>query len=116
MTFYSLDEETDVELGVEPLPQYSEKGFIEIEILHVSASRRDVWRYEVEEIELDLSSSVFWIQEGVGIEFWCDSYLDLDLPGKYRIEGIHGEYYRGDWSAGEDDDEEWFFDKVMRIE
>lgn len=114
-TFLEIDDDQEKDMP-DRLPRYGERGYLEIEILHVSASKYDVYRYEVEEIEADLSSSVFWIQEGVGFQYWACSYLDLDLPGKYRIEGINGVYHRGDWSYGEDDDEEWFFDCVIRIE
>lgn len=106
----------DINAEEEDFPSYKDKGYLEIEILHVSASKYDVYRYEVEEIEADLSSSVYWIAEGVGLTYWVNSYLDLELPGKYRIEGIHGHYHRGDWSSGEDDDEEWYFDRVIRID
>lgn len=96
-------------------PRYSKRGWIEFELLHVNQNPRYGYRYDIEIIDADLDSSVFWIQEGIGFDYFIDSYIDLQLPGKYRIEGIYGEYYRGDWGY-DDDDEDWFFRKVVRME
>ena len=30
----------------------------------------------------------------------------------YVVEGVYGVYHKGDWFWGEDDDEDWYFDKV----
>ena len=67
-----------------------------------------VYRHESEVLDYDSDSSIFWIQEGVGFDYWFDSYCDfpeyLD-EGFFVIEGITGEYIRGE--GGWDDDEEW---------
>lgn len=96
-------------------PKYSKRGYLEFEITRVIPIA-DWYQYEVEEIEADVASSVYWICEGMGLEYWVNAYIDLELPGKYRVEGITGTYHKGDYWAGEDDDEDWDFERVIRIE
>ena len=63
----------------------------------------------------DGNSSVYWMHEGVGIEYAITDILQLDieLDGVYVLEGIYGQYFRGDgWTT--DDDEEWYFDFMRR--
>lgn len=98
------------------LPGYGVPGFIEFEILHTDPIQGPGYKYEIEVLKADLSSSVYWIQEGVGFDGFIDDHVDLELPGKYRIEGITGKYYRGYNQYGEDDYEEWDFERILRIE
>lgn len=61
----------------------------------------------------DSDGSVFWINEGVGIDWWLEQHdiPEIQASGWYVIEGITGEYIRGDgWST--DDDEEWEYKSV----
>lgn len=86
-------------------PSYNKPGRL---LVKLDASDSIVYRYDVEVVDYDDDSSVFWINEGVGFEFWFDQYVDLELvePGWFVFEGIVGEYIRGDgWHT--DDDEEW---------
>lgn len=101
------------------MPHRSKKGWIEFEIYHVYVNPISYVKYELDVIDADLDSAVAWINEGVGIDYFINEYIDLALPGKYRVEGVTCEYYRGyrsDYFFGEDDDEEYFFERVMRIE
>ncbi len=73
--------------------------------------RPSVYRFSTEVLDHDSNSSVFWINEGVGFDFWLDSVDELEKPGVYVIEGITGDYIRGDgWTF--DDDEEWDWQSV----
>lgn len=95
------------------LPRYKDPGRILVEIYSVSSEHRPIYRYELEVLDYDSDSSVFWIQEGVGFAWWFDKYVDLDSPGFYVIEGITGTYYKGTWGF-DDDDEEWEFTLCRR--
>jgi len=90
-----------------PLPRYSDPGWLLVEIF--SCTDCGVYRYDIEVLGYDNESSVMWINEGVGFDYWMDQYVDLEEPGVYLIQGITGTYFRGDgWST--DDDEEWDFE------
>lgn len=93
--------------GYEP-PSYSTPGRILVEIRAVSSWRHPCYRYEVEVLYYDAETSVFWINEGAGFEYWFDTYVDLELPGTYVFEGVTGEW------GHTDDDEEWYFDVCRR--
>lgn len=72
----------------------------------------DPWKYEVH--ASDDETSVFWIGEGVGFDYWLDSYCEFKAPGLYLIENVRGEWIRGDgWTT--DDDEEWECDAPRAI-
>lgn len=87
-------------------PPYGVPGRMLIHIDSVSCEPAPIFRYSAELIDYDPHSSVFWLLEGIGIEYFLDSYVDLEDPGYYVFEGVVGEYYRGDgWTT--DDDEEW---------
>lgn len=93
-------------------PSYKDKGYILVEIIRVSTNPDEIYRYELEVISY--SGSAFWIQEGEGFDYWINEYIDLELPGFYVIEDVHGYYHRGNWSWGEDDDVDWYFGNVRR--
>lgn len=108
LTFIT-EEDQDYEL-----PSYGDPGRIFVHIITVSGNT-DNWsnRYDVELIDYDGDSCVFWIQEGVGIDYWLDQCCDFEHPGFYVIEGIKGEYIRGDgWMT--DDDEDWDFERIRK--
>lgn len=94
-------------------PSYSTPGWMLVEVCRVAREPRPLYRYEVEVLAYDCDSSVFWINEGVGFDWWIDENVDLELPGFYVIEGITGTYYRGTWGV-DDDDEEWEFELCRR--
>ncbi|MGI9492968.1 MAG: hypothetical protein ACR2QF_11275 [Geminicoccaceae bacterium] len=108
MTFVPTEPEDDINW-----PKYSDEGFIVVEILGPCETGVYNWEYEVQ--EYDELSCVLYINEGTGFEWWLDNHCEFPGPGKYRIEGIKGEYIRGDRSYGEDDDEHWEFGKIIRL-
>jgi hypothetical protein len=63
---------------------------------------------EVDDIEYDDSTCVFWIEVGVSIEYWIKEYCDIKQSGKYRISGITGDAYRCSW--------EYEYEKIERID
>lgn len=86
-------------------PSYKTPGRILVRYLGPNGGR--VYRHELEVLDYDADSSVFWISEGVGFDHWLDD-CDFPEPGVYVVEGITGEYIRGDgWHT--DDYEEWDF-------
>lgn len=94
-------------------PKYSDAGFIIVNILGPSDTGVYNWEYEIE--EYDSGSCVLYISEGTSFEWWLDEYCEFPGPGRYKIEGIKGQYHRGDWSYGEDDDETWEFGKIVLL-
>lgn len=95
------------------LPSYNQPGWILFELYYIDPFYRGPRYYSIDVLDADISSCVFWINEGMGIKYWIECYLDLELPGFYVVEGITGEYIQGDgWTT--DDDEEWDFLRCRR--
>jgi hypothetical protein len=97
-------------------PSIKKLGRILVEICGPCATPSYKWEYEV--IDCDSDSSVFWINEGVGFEYWLDQHVDFGGPGVYVVQGISGSWIRGDgWTT--EDDEEWEFTSLrpaLRVE
>lgn len=112
MTDFTIYDDTGEEDGdwEEDIPAYSEPGRI---LFWLQPTPLDSYQYEIEVLDFD-HSSVWHIEQGVGFRYWIDGHVDLELEGYYVIEGITGQYHRGDWSAGEDDDETWDFKSCRR--
>lgn len=91
------------------LPSIKSPGFILVHVL--GPGETGVYRFETK--VLDHSESTFWINEGVGFDYWFDEYIDneFDTPGYYVIEGVRGHWIRGD-GYSTDDDEDWEFASV----
>lgn len=90
------------------LPKYSTPGRI---LFRAEPEPTGPYRYDIEVLGYDAETSVFWLNEGQGIEYWIDSCIDLFVPGAYVIEGVTGYYSRGDgWTN--DDDEDWEYDSI----
>lgn len=110
--------EAPEEEGEPDFPSYRDPGRVFFEIQHVYRcnSKPFSWRrYEIEVIDHDGDSSVYWLNEGMGVEYWLQGLIDLDEPGFYVVEGVTGEYIRGDgWTT--DDDEEWYFEFIRRAD
>lgn len=99
------------------LPKYSDPGRILVRIDHVytDKDRPHGWvRYELEVLDYDSDSSVCWIQEGVGFDDWLNDHCDFPKKGLYVVEGITGTYHRGNWSWGDDDSEDWEFERIRK--
>lgn len=90
------------------LPKYSDPDRI---LVLVSGTLVD----EMEVIWHDSSASTFWIKENTGCDYWMREAFrprDFGAPGYWVIEGITGEYIKGEW--GFTDDEEEFEYKSIR--
>jgi hypothetical protein len=97
------------------LPRYSDEGRILFEISHVYRSPSDHERYEIEVLDYDSNSSIHWLNEGLGADYWLKEILELDESGFYVVEGVTGCYIRGDgWTT--DDDEEWGLRFIRRAD
>ncbi len=91
------------------LPKYSDIGRALVRVTNDGGSFGK-FSYEV----IDSDGCTFWINEGVGFDYWLEHEVVFDSPGVYLIEGIVGHYYRGTWGF-DDDDETWEFKSVTRI-
>lgn len=94
-------------------PDYKTPGRI---LVRIGPSETKVYNHEYDVLDYDGDSSVFWINEGQGFDYWLDN-VDFPAPeGVFVIEGITGEYIRGrGWLNGEvceEDDEEFEFKAV----
>lgn len=102
-----IEDETEQEFDY---PSYKDEGRILFEVYHVYRCEDNPIRnkfYEIEVFDYDLDSSVFWLQEGMGVDYFLEElYLEIEETGFYVLEDITGSYIRGDgWTI--DDDEEW---------
>ena len=110
MTEPNQDDPVTLEDAEDDLPRYDEVGRILVNIIDLNPCGMCKHEYEV----LDYDNCVFWINEGVGLEYWLDEYCEFISTGFYVIEGIKGECIRGDWTCGEDDNEVWEFKKIRQ--
>ena len=93
-------------------PKYSDEGRILVRYYGPNAGT--VYRHEIDVLDYDGDSSLMWVNEGMGFDYFLDEYIDFEEPGVYVIEEISGMYFRGDWSYGEDDDEEWYIGPIRK--
>ena len=103
---------TPIEAEDYELPSYREIGKIVVEVLgKVDTSYHPGWAWEIDRYSYD--GSAFWINEGMGIDYFINDYIGDDIPGPgiWTIEHIHGEYIKGDWGFT-DDDEDWYWGDI----
>lgn len=106
-TDISLDDFEVMDDNDYELPSYSEVGSITVEILgKIDISYHPKWEWEIDRYSYD--GSAFWINEGMGIDYFINGFVGDDIPheGIWTIEGIVGHYYKGEWGFT-DDDEDW---------
>jgi hypothetical protein len=101
----------DWQMNDDDLPSYKDPGDILVHVMEILPGSN--WpRYELEVLDYDSGSSLMWMQEGIGVEYWLrDGAYEFPSPGYYVIEGVTGTYYRGDGYTT-DDDEEWDYKGV----
>lgn len=102
---------SDHGLDEDKLPHYGDPGRILVDV-HKESDSFTKLGYDI--LDYDRDSGVYWINEGVGFEYWLEGHVDFPRPGRYLIEDIRGRYYRGTWGF-DDDDEEWEYGKVKRV-
>jgi hypothetical protein len=87
-------------------PAYGTPGWVLVQVVEVNPPG-SVYRYTIEESAVDTEHSPYWIQEGVGIDFWLDHCGPDDLTvGWWVFECVVGTYFKGEWGYT-DDDEDW---------
>lgn len=88
-------------------PSLKEPGWALIHV--IGPCQTDAYKWDIDCHNYD--GSAFWIQEGIGFDYFIDKYVDIPGSGYWVIEGIVGTYYRGDgWTT--DDDEDWEYERV----
>ena len=111
---FSEDEEEYV------LPSYGTKSNIIFKILsiddNITENERHIYnRYEIEILAYDSGAGAFWLNEGIGIEYWINFEVDIPQDASegsvWVIEGVYGEYSRGEWGFT-DGNEYWYYDKI----
>lgn len=98
------------DVDFDDLPGYKDKGRI---LFQYFVGNKD-FIDRVEILDYDSDKSPFWLNENGFMDHTVDDMVDLELDGFYVLEGVHGQYYRGSWSWGEDDTEDWYFDYCRR--
>jgi hypothetical protein len=91
------------------LPRYETPGRI---LVCLWPPDTKYYEYEVDVLDWDQDSCVFWINEGVGFDWWFSHHVALELPespGYFVLEGIKGYFYTHWGPNGREDDEEWEF-------
>jgi hypothetical protein len=118
MEFRPFKDEDDFDL-----PLYSTPGKMVIHVYYENPPKSvydETWKWDDLEITYaELDTAIFWIQEGMGLDYFVESYLKyymmsflIDGCQWFTVERITGEYHRGDW--GFDDDSEKFEWKTLR--
>ena len=70
------------------------------------------WQWcEIDVLDYDSDTAVFWMIEGAGIEYWLELQLDIELEGTYVIEGVTCSWWKDYWGES---DEEWDIPIVRR--
>jgi hypothetical protein len=92
-------------------PSYQDKGNILVE-LH-DTGNTGYHRWEVTVLGYDSDKAPFWLNEGLGIDYWVKDMIDDQFPheGIWFIEDVYGYYYKGTWGF-DDDDEEWYHGEI----
>ena len=95
------------------LPSYGEYGKIIVEVLgKVDTTWNSLgWEWEIDRYTYE--GSAFWINEGMGMDWFINNYVLEDIPheGIWVIDNIKGHYYVGTWGF-DDDDEEWEWSEI----
>lgn len=89
-------------------PSYVLIGWI---LVRVGPSETGTYRHFYEVLDYDTGTSVFYIQEGTGFDYWLDEYCEFPEPGIYMIEGIVGHYTSPIYGWVEAD-EDWEYSKI----
>ena len=105
--FLEENDETDYQ---NELPKYSDPGRMLVTIWGPCQTR--VYKYEYEVFDYDQDSCVWWINEGEGFDYWLSNEIEFPGLGTFVIEGIIGQYHKGNWSYGEDDNVSWDHTKI----
>ena len=104
----------DFEVGVldDELPSYTTKGRVLVYVLQTPGGPTFPRKYKV--LDEDPNTSTFWVQEGVGWDYWLDTECVFPEDGDiFVIEGIRGDVRRGDgWET--DDTEDWEYDQIRK--
>jgi hypothetical protein len=92
------------------LPSMTDKGDI---IVHITGKVEDGYNegdWIIENYTYDHSTSPFWINEGMGVDYFISNYVGDNIPsiGYWTIENITGYYIRGDgWEIEDTEEYEW---------
>lgn len=97
-------------------PSYSDPGHVIFDRLPCDDDLPFSYLADIDIVDADTGSCVFYMQEGAGISFWLDTLLELAnlRIGRYVLTGITGRYIRGTWGF-EDDDEEFEYEQLIPI-
>ena len=95
-------------------PPYGVPGSMLVQVLSIEPNSWGDRDLEIEVLDYDQDSSLFWLHEGLGFEWWLKDREEIDAPGWWVVEDVVGTYHRGDWTWGEDDDETWEYGRVRR--
>lgn len=95
------------------LPKYSDPGRVLFRWYRDPEFAHQADGFCCEVYDYDADSCLFWMYEGVGVNYILENCLDLEQEGWYVAEGITGALIR--YTSDLDDvDEEWYFDGCIR--
>ena len=107
--FFEINDEQSEESEESELPSYDTPGRILVEISNI-LDKNNFHRYELTVHDYDSDTSIFWINEGVGFEYWFNECY-FPCSDWYVVEGVVGEYIKGEWGFS-DDDEKWEYTRI----
>ena len=79
-------------------------------LVHVLGKGEIAYRWETEVLDYDGNSAVFWINEGVGFDYFFDS-IDFPHEGKWVVNDVTVSWTKGD-GCTTDDDEHWEWGEI----
>lgn len=93
-------------------PNYSIPGRVLFRWYRDPEFFRSGWGIEI--YDWDRDTSLFWMNEGVGISYQLEQMLDLDQEGWYVAQEITGSISTYWGPDGRDDSEEWCIEGLIR--
>lgn len=94
------------------LPSLSTPGRIFVEVFSIIHEKHKK-SYDLEILDYDHDTAVFWLDEGGFPDYWIGDECDFETPGHYVIEGIAGDFYKGDgWMT--DDDMRFHYESIRK--
>ncbi len=89
------------------LPQYSDPGSILVWVSVHPDEPAEQDRLVLDVLDYDADSSVFWINEGVGIDCWLREHVTFPHTGMFLVIAIRGSCRTYDTLEGMQTDEHW---------
>jgi hypothetical protein len=113
----NINNTNDLDIGIDKtpedpsLPKGSTPGRVLFYLCPIVLPAHSWQRYDVDVLDYDNDKAPFWMQEGAGIDYWIEEYIDIELEGYYVIESATVTWSKDYWGEV---DEYWEIGIVRR--